>query len=306
MSASRMLLRVGIGVAAVLAVALGFVYWYDKTGQRPDPAFNPAVPHPAYRGEKAPRIAFDTAHHNWHTPTDRYRPLAELLRRDGYQVAEQTSAFSAESLKSLQILVVANAMGPDGHEGRAAFAEEEGSALAAWVQHGGALLLIADHAPFGSAAQGLADRFGVTMYVTFARDDKNHSGWDNERLLFSRANGLLTACPITNGRTPAERVETVVTFTGQSLSVPPGAVPLLRMDDQAYDWESRSVRRPARGHAQGIAMKFGAGNVVVLGEAGLLSAQVDPLGLKMGMNTRGNDDTQFALNIFHWLSGALE
>ena len=53
-------------------------------------------------------------------------------------------------------------------------------------------------------------------------------------------------------------------------------------------------------------MKFGAGKVVVLGEAGLLSAQVDPLGLKMGMNTRGNDDRQFALNIFHWLSGVLE
>ena len=43
----------------------------------------------------------------------------------------------------------------------------------------------------------------------------------------------------------------------------------------------------------------------MLGEAGLLTAQVDPLGLKMGMNAGGNDDKQFALNVFHWLSGAL-
>jgi hypothetical protein len=97
-----------------------------------------------------------------------------------------------------------------------------------------------------------------------------------------------------------------VTFTGQSLSVPRGAVPILRLDDGAYDWESRSVRHPARGHAQAIAMTFGKGRLVVLGEAGLLSAQVDPLGIKMGMNTKGNDDRQLALNILHWLSRSLK
>ena len=53
-------------------------------------------------------------------------------------------------------------------------------------------------------------------------------------------------------------------------------------------------------------MTFGEGKLVVLGEAGLLSAQVDPLGFKMGMNSPGNHNRQFALNVFHWLSGALE
>lgn len=60
-------------------------------------------------------------------------------------------------------------------------------------------------------------------------------------------------------------------------------------------------------------MKFGRGRVVVLGEAALLSAQVirieqggQPQELKMGMNVPGNDDRQFALNLFHWLSGLLE
>jgi hypothetical protein len=76
------------------------------------------------------------------------------------------------------------------------------------------------------------------------------------------------------------------------------------MDDASYDWESSSVRNSARGHAQGISMSFGKGRVVMLGEAGLLSAQVDPLGFKMGMNAAGNDDKQLALNILHWLSGA--
>jgi hypothetical protein len=97
-----------------------------------------------------------------------------------------------------------------------------------------------------------------------------------------------------------------VTFTGQSLSVPAGATAVLRMADDSYDWESRSVRHPARRHAQAVAMNFGKGKVLILGEAGLLSAQVDPLGFKMGMNAKGNDDRQFALNAFHWLSGVLE
>jgi len=142
------------------------------------------------------------------------------------------------------------------------------------------------------------------MYLAYARDDENHDGWDNERLVFSRANGLLTNGPIANGRTPAEALTRVETFTGQSLSVPAGATAILRMGDKAYDWESNAIRHPARGHAQAVALAFGKGRVIVLGEAGLLSAQVDPLGFKMGMNVE-SDDKQFALNLFHWLSGAL-
>jgi len=50
----------------------------------------------------------------------------------------------------------------------------------------------------------------------------------------------------------------------------------------------------------------------VLGEAALLSAQIirytdpEPRDMKIGMNTSGNDDRQFALNIVHWLSGLLK
>ena len=38
----------------------------------------------------------------------------------------------------------------------------------------------------------------------------------------------------------------------------------------------------------------------------MLSAQVaGPQGAKMGMNVPGTDDRRFALNVLHWLSGAL-
>ena len=50
--------------------------------------------------------------------------------------------------------------------------------------------------------------------------------------------------------------------------------------------------------------------MVVLGEAGMLTAQVVrfPDGRPpraMGLNTPGHDDQQFALNLLHWLSRLL-
>jgi hypothetical protein len=286
----------------LVACAAAFAYWYDRTGQQPDRTFDSRVAQPAYATEH-PVVAFDVAHRNWHTPTGRYRPLAELLEHDGYQVREHRTPFTADALAGTRVLVIANAAGANGHEGAPAFSDDETATIHHWVEQGGSLLLIADHVPFGAAAAKLAAAFGVTMHLAFARDDR-FSGWDNERLLFRRADHMLGAHPILQGRTPADRVDVVETFTGQSLSGPSGSA-LLPMSDESYDWKSRQERSSAKGHAQGVALQVGQGRVVVLGEAGMLSAQVDPLGVKMGMNRPGNDDRQFALNIMHWLSGGL-
>ena len=53
---------------------------------------------------------------------------------------------------------------------------------------------------------------------------------------------------------------------------------------------------------QGLTIKFGKGRVVILGEAGLLTAQIDNEGRKFGMNYSNSDNKQFALNVMHWLS----
>jgi hypothetical protein len=95
------------------------------------------------------------------------------------------------------------------------------------VRTGGALLLIADHAPFGSAAHELALRFGVDMGRSYVFDPR-HSDGNPTVLVFSTDNGLLGEHPVLSGRSAAERVQRVVSFTGQSLSVPGGAVALLK------------------------------------------------------------------------------
>jgi hypothetical protein len=62
----------------------------------------------------------------------------------------------------------------------------------------------------------------------------------------------------------------------------------------------------AANRAQGVALKFKKGRVIILGEAAMLSAQLSAKEQKpMGMNYPNTDNQQLALNIMHWLSKKL-
>ena len=278
-------------------------------GQRADPNFDVKVAKPAYT-KIHPRVFLDEAHHNFHTADGRYKPFAELGRNDGYQVVPNRSKFSKEALKDCDILVIANALGSanmgDPEAANPAFTDIECEVLRQWVDGGGSLLLITDHAPMGSAAESLAKKFGVDMSKGATRDESNCAEGRPASLLFTRANKLLADHPITLGRNESERISRVQTFTGQSLKGPPGSSPLMKLSDTAVDGvEGNEVS--AAGRFQGIAFSYGKGRVVVLGEAAMLSAQVAGNGdFKMGMNAGGIDNKQLALNILHWLSGLLE
>lgn len=280
--------------------------------QLADPEFNTNVANPAY-SKSEPRILFDEAHHNFHTTDGRYKPFADLLRNDGYRVVRNRQSFTKETLSSFKVLVIANALGAeemdDNGADASAFTEEECQAVQEWVKNGGALLLIADHAPFGGAATSLAGRFGVEMSKGFTYDEANSVSGKPSLLIFSRDNKLLTTHPITEGRDQNERLNLVQSFTGQSLKGPADSVAILKLSDTAKDSPDRNTDASvsAAGRAQAIALKFGKGRVVVQGEAAMLSAQISgPEKYKMGMNVPGNDNRQYALNLMHWLSGLLK
>jgi hypothetical protein len=129
--------------------------------------------------------------------------------------------------------------------------------------------------------------------------------------LYSRDNKLLVDHPITSGRNQSERISRIISFTGQSLKGPAGSVAFMKLGDTAVDVTTapqgvEGKETSAAGRAQGIALVLGKGRVVVMGEAGMLSAQLaGPQKNKFGMNRPGIDNRQLALNIMHWLSRLL-
>jgi len=283
-------------------------------GQVADPDFDAKVAHPTYTKD-GPKVLFDEAHQNFHTTTGRYKPFADLITNDGYQITPNKQKFSAATLKGFDVLVISNALGAERmsmpEAANPAFTAEECDAVRDWVKGGGNLLLIADHAPMGSANQIMADRFGVNMSKMFTADNENYDKESNSPsfIVYTRESGRLADHPITRGRNEAERINKIIAFTGQSLKGPADSVAFMKLADSAVDLMPGENPTPtsAAGRAQGIAMAFGKGRVVVLGEAAMLSAQVaGPNRMPFGMNRPGIDNRQMALNIVHWLSGLLK
>ena len=267
--------------------------------QMVDPDFRPTVERPAYAEGQGPVVVIDEAHANFH-------------RLDGAEV-----------------LVIAYAGATGERPTPPAFTEAEGAALEAWVRDGGRLLLIADHTPFGAAAEGLAARFGVKMGTGYAFALTDGGGGLTTNLTYPAE--AFGDHPIIAGSGASERVESVTAFTGQSLEGPSGATVLLHMTDGARESPDlptlqaladrlddagvpegaiAELSKPAL-PAQGLAFEHGRGRVVVLGEAGMLSAQLvryppesGQADRRFGMNAAPGN-ARFGLNIMHWLSGLL-
>jgi hypothetical protein len=299
---TSMIRNAAVGIVAAITLA-----WPSSPAaqQVADPNFDAKVATPAFTRVR-PKILFDEAHHNFHTTTGRYKPFAELARNDGFDVTPNLERFSRALLQTFEVLVIANALGGDGGEAsRPAFTEAECDAVSEWVKAGGRLLLVADHAPFGDAAQILAKRFGVDMSRGYTFEGPTPTG-QSTTLSFTRENGRLGDHFIVNGRSQTERVNHVRTFTGQSLKGPEGSVAFLQLGDDAKDVSTPDDKNAtsAAGRAQGLAFVFGRGRVVVMGEAAALSAQITgPERRPMGMNAPENDNRQLALNIMRWLAG---
>ena len=281
----------------------------QHTGAKPDRTFDTSVPNPAYAGD-GPTVLFDEAHHNIHKANHTYAPFAKLIGNDGYRVRRGRQRLSQTVLDDAQVVVIVNALGRNERNDDHAFSDAECDALVAWIRAGGSLLLITDHYPTGSAVGNLAQRLGVSMSGGVTEDSASHDNrFDRSHIVFAN----LPAHPITRG------VSRVLTFTGQSLSVPESAIALLPLGATAVDRPAaprversgNDVRvhveygpgTPATGRAQAIAMPLGRGRVVILGEAAMASAQLSSYdGSPFGMNVTGYDNRQFILNVMHWLS----
>jgi hypothetical protein len=295
---------------AVSAAALG--------QQLPDESFEPSVSAPAFAADEGPRVAVDTAHHNFHTIDDRYGPFAKILRADGYRVHSIDDVFTADALSEVDILVIANA-GTDADSSWAlptpsAFTDDEVDAVVKWVAGGGSLFLIADHMPAAGAAATLARRFDVEFTNGYTRQPRrNRRAGD----VFSRDEDTLLDHAITRGRNEDERVSEVMSFTGQAFQATGDAEPILRFGPDAVTWlpvdasegiDERTPRVHSGGWLHAAVLKHDRGRVAMFGEAAMFSAQVAGSSKRpMGLNHPGaTDNEQLLLNVMHWLSGELD
>jgi hypothetical protein len=303
-------------------ILLAVVVLWASTGivsarQITDLAYKPPLARPAYESGKGPRVSIDGAHHNFHTADGRYRPFADLLRRDGYRVDGLGKPFSPDSLRDVDVLVVANPLNERNVKKEnwslptpSAFTGDEIATVRAWVTNGGSLFLIVDHFPFPGAAGELAKAFGAEF----------SNGWAASRLpdqppdtLFASGAGLRESA-VTRGRANDETVTKIMTFNGSAFKAPKGATPVLVFDadfvslltTKAHEFTAETPEVPIEGWCQGAVWGAGKGRVAVFGEAAMFSAQLAGQERRpIGMNTPdAKQNYQLLLNIMHWLTRA--
>ena len=264
--------RLSCGIALLLFVPAG-----ARAQQFADPEFDSKVDRPAFT-DRHPVVYVDAAHNNFHTADGRYKPFAELLNNDGFSVASNNKKFTTEALKGCD---------PRGFERSGIAGDETAGSSKPRVR--------ADRVrcrPRLDSGRGIAplDRRPSSLW-NVERDSGHQAGCGNGQehdarpdqrgtripgtVEFLRLNKLLGDHPILTGRDGSERIDRVVTFTGQSLKGPEGSVMLLKLAPSAFDQSRPNIpgrNAPARGRAQGLAFTLGRGKVVVLGEAAMLSA----------------------------------
>ena len=136
-------------------------------------------------------------------------------------------------------------------------------------------------------------------------------------IVFSESENLLGNHPILNGRNNFEKIRQVQTFAARTIIGPPNSSALLKLSESAIDYmfidpekitNSRVAVKTKGLRTFGVAFNFGKGKVVVISSSASFAAMQSGTGelYKIGMNTPGNDNRQFALNIMRWLTGYLK
>ena len=284
--------------------------------QLPDLDFAFANADPAYEAASGPVIAVSTLNSPLVQRGD-YDPLIKLAGTDGFRAARKDGTLSEVLAGKPDILVIINAYLPSyanfpAMDPPSAFSADDIEAVHKWVDGGGSLLILADHAPFGGGSSKLAALFGFTFLNGHVAEDRSAAaGFVHVDIDFTPENGLNTDHPITNGGMGRKPISHFFAFGGQGFIPPDGATTLLRIPNgwsaifsYAIERELRSAPRiDAGGMSQGAVMNFGKGRVAVFGEAGGFSAQIVDRVDRFGFNSAlGKDNPDFVLSVLRWLA----
>jgi hypothetical protein len=115
----------------------------------------------------------------------------------------------------------------------------------------------------------------------------------------------------------AENIASIRSFTGQAFRPVVAVEPLMRMPkdwavlfpQEAGKFTSETPSQSTHGLLQRAVLRHGQGRVAVFGEAAMFTAQalIDGDNVRrFGMNDpEAAQNSQFVLNVLHWLSGRL-
>ncbi len=302
-------------------ITLLFLCFYNMPfyGQQiVDSSFEVIISKPTFVLGKGPVILLDEAHNNGAKLNTAFYPLSKGLLKDGYQIKTLDKSIKKEILEGVDILVIIDPLSSQNIDRwelptPSPFDDIEMNAIEQWVIRGGSLFLVADHMPFAGAASKLAQTFKVEFINGFAIDTL---GWDVTN--FKREDKSLINHPIVQGRNQNEQIHKVVSYFGQCFTTSnPNMNPILVFQDEnvvsyqpkkAWRFDTHTTLFPARGYYQGLAGNYGEGRIVILGDSGMISAHlIGKNSRPIGMNAPdAQDNFQFALNIFHWLSKEID
>lgn len=272
----------------------------------------PKFENPTFNLGNGPKVYIDQSHHNFHQKSGRFKPFADLLAADGYQV---DSIINLKNLNKLDVLVISNPINQKNIRNWQqpiydAFSDEEINFIHNWVKEGGSLLLIADHMPFAGAANTLANAFGFNFCDGFANLEKDQR---NSPDIFSIENKRLVSSEITNGDF-GDKIEAITTFTGSSFTVPKeanGVLKFLKEDfclapEIAWQFNETTVRTDLEKSYQGAILNYGKGKIAVFGEAAMFTAQTvtnNSGTFKFGFHAeQAPNNISFIRNVLFWLS----
>ncbi len=308
------MLRAGLALLLLAGALVAGAPQAQAQRQLPDTEFSYANTSPAWPAGAGPQILLSTKESSF-VERGSLDPMAKLAESDGFKVARMDGPLTGPV--DGQILVIANpflesfkqfpAMTPPS-----AFSPEEIEAVRNWVEQGGSLLLLADHAPMGGGSSDLARAFGFEFLNGHtAQTDAADAGDRRVTITFTPDNGLASDSPVTDGSTGRAKITRFEAFGGQSFIPPGGSRPLLTIPEGwsaifTYRLEAELATAPridASGMSQGATLEYGKGRVAVFAEAGGFSAQVIDGTRKFGFNTpEGADNPEFILATLRWLA----
>ena len=275
-----------------------------------DRSFQPVIDDPAHPEGTGPVVMIDETHNNFHTAVGTYWPFTKVLEQDGYSVKRGTDPLTRAVLESCHVLVISDAQPPAEPGDPPTFSPAETDLLTAWVREGGSLFLITDHMPDPWAIADLARSFGIEVHNGYVLNGAPPGLL--EPILFQRLDGTLADHPLTNGRNPSERVDSVATFNGSAFTADDAFQPVMifgpgRLSwapDALYEFKSDTPHVDVTGWYQGGVMEFGQGRLAFFSEAAMFTAQAFEEGrIRFGMNhPQGGDNLRLLRNVMRWLT----